>query len=79
MKTLFSLRALMACAVLWFVSAAAFASGWNSCGEAPCLSAPTPCSTAGSACAMPLWQSMQVLPSLRPFWCALADRRPCSA
>ena len=29
--------------------------------------------------AMPLWQSMQVLPSPRPFWWATAERRPCSA
>src|SRR5690606_14309639 len=35
-------------------------------------------STGGSECAMPLWQSMQVLPSAKPAWCIWFERRPCT-
>jgi uncharacterized membrane protein SirB2 len=38
-------------------------------GSIPCMS--------GRRWAMPLWQSMQVLPSSKPFWCASMPRCPC--
>jgi hypothetical protein len=50
------------------------AGGWNSEGAAPPFSAPISCSTGGRVWAMPLWQSMQVLPSFKPVWCMLAER-----
>jgi hypothetical protein len=38
------------------------------------LGAPMFCSMPGSVCAMPLWQSMQVCPSLKATWCVVAAR-----